>query len=73
MANDWQLPTAGQPVRGSWDFSSYLQPDSGSLSQDYRRESMSKAVQGAAVGGYHSQREVADQTTSRNIITSGAP
>lgn len=72
IANDWQLPTAGQPVRGSWDFSSYLQPDSGSLSQDYRRESMTKAEQGAVVGGYHRQQEVADRTASQNIITSGA-
>lgn len=66
---DWQLPTVGQPIRGSWDFSSYLQPDSSSTGQDYRHKSTVKAEQGAAA---RYQEEEADQTASQTTITSGA-
>jgi len=53
-----QLPTAGQPVRGSWDFSAYLQPDTNATIPEspqavqYRRMSMAQARAGANQRGY---------------------
>ncbi|KAK4693847.1 hypothetical protein P7C71_g3624, partial [Lecanoromycetidae sp. Uapishka_2] len=54
--NDYglQLPTGGQPIRGSWDFSAYLQPENTNIvvqespqATQYRRASMPQASAGA--------------------------